>query len=43
MMENNTHFANLLVGKGLGCEARFLPVRTGRLKLGVQVACVNRA
>ncbi len=42
MMENNTHFADLLVGKGLVCEARFRPVRSGCIKVGVQMVCVNR-
>ncbi|WP_146086592.1 hypothetical protein [Ciceribacter selenitireducens] len=41
MMENNTHFADLLVGKGLVCEARFRPVRSGSIKVGVQKVCVN--
>ncbi|MBC7313797.1 MAG: hypothetical protein H5U11_15015 [Rhizobium sp.] len=42
MMENNTHFADLLFGKGLSSETRFLPVRTGCIKVGAQVTRVNR-
>lgn len=42
MMEKYTHFANLLIGKGLIIETRFLPVRTGCNKVGLPVCDVNQ-